>query len=259
MKCGLRIRLKRMSESDGKMFIVPLDHGITLGAINGLTNIEDTVHQVLVGGANGIIVHKGIVRRVFPCIGNDKALGVHLNASTTLGGKNNGKSIVCDVEEAIGYGADFVSYHINFGNEYEMVQLKELGKIKKECEALGVPLLVMTYIKDQKRDITDGETIAHAVRAVEEVGADIIKCSSPENIFDVDKIVKAVRQPVLFSGGEKKPDISTLYESLIDEMNLGASGVIIGRNVFGNTNPEAVSKMIHNIVIGKVRDKKEIM
>jgi len=59
---GKKIRLERiMDRNSGKTVVVPMDHGVTLGPVPGLTNIQKTIDAVSKGGANAIVIHKGVV------------------------------------------------------------------------------------------------------------------------------------------------------------------------------------------------------
>jgi fructose-bisphosphate aldolase/2-amino-3,7-dideoxy-D-threo-hept-6-ulosonate synthase len=77
-----------------------MDHGITLGAVAGLADIESTIDAVTSGGADAVLTQKGIAPRV-----HDNANGagyiVHLNGSTTVGPDSNDKRITGSVEEAL--------------------------------------------------------------------------------------------------------------------------------------------------------------
>ena len=60
---GKQIRMERIMNRDtGKTVVVPMDHGITIGPIPGLENMRDTVAKVVEGGANAILMHKGMVQ-----------------------------------------------------------------------------------------------------------------------------------------------------------------------------------------------------
>ena len=41
-----------------------MDHGVTVGPIPGITNMQQTINQLLKGGADAILVHKGIAKHV---------------------------------------------------------------------------------------------------------------------------------------------------------------------------------------------------
>src|SRR6056297_3643038 len=104
MTIGTDARLERIG-TDGKYMIVPMDHGITLGAVQGLKDIESTIDAITRGDA--VLTQKGIAPRVH---GNKNGSGfiVHLNASTVIGPDSNDKRRTGTVEEAgrVGAGAD---------------------------------------------------------------------------------------------------------------------------------------------------------
>ncbi|HKI81762.1 MAG TPA: fructose-bisphosphate aldolase, partial [Pseudodesulfovibrio sp.] len=63
MHLGKAIRMERiMDRNDGRTLVVPLDHGVTVGPIYGIVDLRETVDQVAEGGANAVLMHKGIPR-----------------------------------------------------------------------------------------------------------------------------------------------------------------------------------------------------
>ena len=82
---GKKIRLERiMNRNTGKTVIVPMDHGISVGPIDGVLKIKDTIEKVSQGGANAIVEHKGLVGEGHRRHGRDIGLIIHLSASTML-------------------------------------------------------------------------------------------------------------------------------------------------------------------------------
>src|SRR6056297_2377710 len=136
MTAGIDARLERIG-TDGKHVIVPMDHGITLGAVTGLADIESTIDAVTRGGADAVLTQKGIAPRVHP---NKNGAGyvVHLNASTSIGPDSNDKRLTGTVTEAVRAGADAVSFHINVGSDYEREQLAELAEITDDAAEYGM-------------------------------------------------------------------------------------------------------------------------
>ncbi|MEW6070516.1 MAG: fructose-bisphosphate aldolase, partial [Candidatus Thermoplasmatota archaeon] len=115
---GKKIRLERIvNRETKKTVIVPMDHGLTLGPIKGTASIRDTIAKVAEGGANAVILHKGIVRIGHRGCGRDLGLIVHLSGATSLSPDPNYKIQVATVEEAVKLGADAVSVHVNIGSE----------------------------------------------------------------------------------------------------------------------------------------------
>ena len=133
---GKEIRLERiMNRNTHRTIIIPMDHGITLGPIPGLTDMPTTIDRIVNGGANAIILHKGLVKAGHRGGGKDVGLIVHLSASTAISPDPSAKVFVCCVEEAIKLGADAVSVHINIGAEDERSMLRDLGLI--QCSGRG--------------------------------------------------------------------------------------------------------------------------
>ncbi len=145
-KIGKRIRIERIiNRESGNTVIVPMDHGVSMGPIEGLKNLAETVNAVAEGGANAVVLHKGVVDFGHGGYGKDVGLIIHLSASTSLAPDPNEKVLVCTVEEAIKLGADAVSVHVNVGSKTEANQLSNLGEISKIAAEWGMPLLAMMY------------------------------------------------------------------------------------------------------------------
>ena len=254
---GKSIRLHRiMNRNTGKTVIIPMDHGVTVGPIKGLTNMTETVNRVVEGGANAVIEHKGIVTAGHRECGKDVGLIIHLSASTSLGPDPNNKVLVCTVEEAIKLGADAVSMHINVGAETEADMLKDVGMVATKCTEWGMPLLVMAYPRGAKvKDEKDVECVKHAARIAAELGADIVKVpytGSPESFKEV---VDGCPIPVVIAGGSKLSDEETL-RMIEGVIKAGGAGLSMGRNAFQHEHPEKLVRAACAIVHeGKTADE----
>ncbi len=241
---GKEIRLERiLDRNTGKTVIVPMDHGFSLGQIEGLTDMPRVVSAVSEGGANAIVLHKGMVKHGHRKGGRDIGLIVHLSASTSLNPDPNDKVLVCTVEEAIALGADAVSIHVNLGAPNESRMIEEAGRIAKECNRWGIPLMVMIYPRGEGIDSRDPQAIGHCVRVAEELGADLIKTNYTGDPETFRSITNGCSVPVLIAGGEKTGDLATLH-AIRDAIAAGAAGVCIGRNAFQRTSPAAFVRAI---------------
>ncbi|MCK4888084.1 MAG: fructose-bisphosphate aldolase, partial [Planctomycetes bacterium] len=99
---GKKIRLERIIDrNSNRTVIIPMDHGVTVGPIKGLADMRAAVSKVVAGGANAILMHKGIVQTGHRGKGKDVGLIVHLSASTSMSPDPNAKELVCTVEEAV--------------------------------------------------------------------------------------------------------------------------------------------------------------
>jgi fructose-bisphosphate aldolase/2-amino-3,7-dideoxy-D-threo-hept-6-ulosonate synthase len=245
MNVGTQARLDRIG-TDGKFVVVPMDHGITMGAVQGLKDIEATIDGVTRGGADAVLTQKGIAPRVHGAK-NGAGYVVHLNASTTIGPDSNDKRMTGTVEEAVRAGADAVSLHLNVGSDHEPGQIEDLARVTDDAERLGVPVLAMTYARGPGVDEHDAEALGHAVRLGEELGADLIKTAYSGDAESFEHVVESTRLPVVIAGGSPAGDEATLA-AVRGAMDAGAAGVSIGRSVFQHEEPEAIARAVSSVV-----------
>lgn len=243
MSFGKKLRMSRIINSKtGKTIIVPMDHGATLGPVEGLYNIGSVFNKIK-PEINAVIVHKGMIKNL-NFSENGPGLIIHLSASSCLSKDPLNKSLVCSVEEAVSLGADGVSVHVNLGCKNEASMLKDLGKISYESTKWGMPLLAMMYAhknKDMKNSIKT------AARIGAELGADIIKCSYTGDENSFKDVIKGCPVPVVIAGGEKTNDFHAL-KIMENSVKCGACGLSMGRNVFQHPNPDLFLKAAGLIV-----------
>jgi len=246
MESGKTRRIRRIMRTDSKTFIIAMDHGVTLGPVRGLENMQETVKKVVKGGADAVLVHKGIAKHVDT---HNTGLIVHVSASTKLGSKPNLKVGVCTLEEAVRLGADAVSVHINIGSEEEDRMLEFLGSLSEQCDSFGIPLLAMMYPRGPNiKDENEFGVVSHAARIGAELGADIVKTVYTGNQESFRRVVRGCPVPVVVAGGPiMKTDLDVL-ELAESSMKSGAAGLSFGRNVFQHEKPEAICKALSAIV-----------
>jgi len=247
---GKQIRMERIvNRNTGKTVIVPMDHGISVGPINGLKDMKTAIHNVAEGGANAIVEHKGLVGEGHRKHGRDIGLIIHLSGSTSLSPYPNAKTLVCSVEEAIKLGADAVSIHVNLGDSNEKEMLNDFGKVSYEARTWGMPLLAMMYPRGDKiKDEYDVKFVKHAARVGCEMGADIVKVSYTGSKETFMEVVEGCTVPVVIAGGPKMDSDKEILEMVKGSIDAGGSGVSIGRNVFQHKNPKQMIQAISAIV-----------
>jgi len=220
---------------------------MTYGPITGIKNYLQTVNQVVEGGADGIILHKGLLNKVIntPELVNSNYI-MHLSASTCLGKFQEEKVIVSSVESAVKLGAVGVSVQINFGCDFESRMLKDVGIISDACYEWGMPLLTMVYVAGR------GNNIAHAARVAEELGSDIVKIEHSRDTEELRSIINSVNIPVIIAGGATDLSQEDLLRSINDILGTGVSGVAIGRNIFQHSDPRLLTSLISALVHKKM-------
>jgi predicted phospho-2-dehydro-3-deoxyheptonate aldolase len=247
LESGKKRRLKRILRDDNRTVIVPMDHGVTIGPIAGITNMQDIVNKLLLGGVDAVLINRGVAKSVDT---GNAGLIVHLSGSTKHCPDPNSKVQICSVEDAVRVGADAVSVHINVGAKQEDRMLAMLGNVACKCDDYGMPLLAMMYprgpnIKDQHAL----DAVAHASRLGAELGADVIKTNYTGDAESFKKVVSCCHVPVIIAGGPKVDTVRDVLQMVSDSLKAGGAGVSIGRNVFQHENPakmvKALSALVH--------------
>ncbi len=244
---GKEVRLNRILRN-GKALIIPMDHGVSMGPVKGLVDMDDTVSKVVEGGASAVLLHKGIIRSL-KTVPNNCGIIAHFSASTSLGPDANKKVRTGSVEEAIRLGADAVSLHINIGCKTEPEMIFKLGEFADKCDQWQIPLIAMMYARGENvKTPLDPANVAMVCRIGAELGADIVKCNytgSPETFKDV---VAGCPVPVVIAGGAKADDDRALLEMVEGAMTAGCVGLTFGRNVFQHENPTLIVRAVSKIV-----------
>ena len=223
-----------------------MDHGITMGAVKGLKEIESTIDAVTRGGADAVLTQKGIAPRVHPN-NNDAGYVVHVNASTTVGPDENDKRVTATVTEAIRAGADAVSMHLNVGSNYEPRQIEDLAELTADAAQFGIPVLAMAYARGPGIEGDEPDKLGHAVRLAEELGADVVKTGYSGDGESFEHVCESTRLPVVIAGGSKGTDLETA-RMVRGAMDGGAAGVSMGRSIFQHDDPEAITRVVSAIV-----------
>lgn len=250
MQLGKSVRLERIfNRNTGRTIIVPLDHGVSVGPLFGLVDLRDTVDKVTEGGANAVLMHKGLPRRSHRGSGKDIGLIIHLSASTNLSPFPNAKTLVGEVEDAIKIGADAVSVHVNIGDETERYMLNELGRISTSANNWGMPLLAMIYARGPKvKNEFDPEVVKHCARLGEELGADVVKVPYTGDPDSFREVIESCCIPVVIAGGPKMDNKKEIVQMVYDSVQAGGAGLSVGRNIFQADNPTLLVKALHGVV-----------
>lgn len=239
---GKKTRLARFrcGPQHGPSIIIPIDHGLTIGPVAGLTSTDEMATVLDCPEVDGVIAHKGIIDR----LGQRGSLGrfgvmVHLNGMSTLAGSPDTKVRVTDVETAIRLGADGVSLQVNFDGKNDAENLTAIGSIVDEASRYSLPVLAMVYDKVSCSDPHERISRArHLVRIAIELGVDAIKIAPPAELRDVPALLDglALDAPIYFAGGSLGSR-EALFELAHTAVANGAAGMCVGRNVFQSPRP----------------------
>ncbi len=236
----------------GRGIIVPIDHGLSIGPVEGLANVEQVAHWIGHPGITGIIAHKGMVERL-GSHGLLRGFGVmiHLNGMMSLASMPDRKERLTSVEAALRLGADAVSVQLNFDGTNDAHNLTLLGAVVDEAQRYGLPVLTMLYDKvtcDKQEQRLN--RLRHLMRACVELGTDALKLAAPDDLSLIPVLLEGIREhtAVFFAGGAVRSEEEILLLAR-EVVNSGATGLCVGRNVFQRESARATLTRLWEVVL----------
>jgi fructose-bisphosphate aldolase/2-amino-3,7-dideoxy-D-threo-hept-6-ulosonate synthase len=249
------MRSKRVIDATGVAIICALDHGMTSPAfLEPLADIESRTRETVAGGANVIMMSKGMIRVAEPAFSPTTALALLLSASGNPDGSRPEIVQIAEVEEALVLGADAVVLFTALGGETEPRMIEILAGVGRECAALGMPFIAeaefpTTYATVEELKQQYGfEYLRRNVRLCAELGADIVKTNWPGDPDAFAKLVEAANGiPVVLAGGSRLEDAELLWR-MQAAVEAGAIGCSVGRNIFMHRSPEAITRALSRVI-----------
>ena len=252
---GKAMRLKRVIDLEGVSIICALDHGMTSPTfLEPLADIHARTAETVAGGANVIMMSKGMIRIAEPAFSPTTSLALLLSASGNPGGDRPQIVQIAEVEEALVLGADAVVLFTALGGETEPGMIEILAGVGRECAALGMPFIAeaefpTTYATVEELKQQYGfEYLRRNVRLCAELGADIVKTNWPGDPDSFGRLVEAANGiPVVLAGGSRLEDAELLGRMQV-AVEAGAIGCSVGRNIFMHRSPEAITRALARVI-----------
>ena len=252
---GKSMRLKRVIDPEGVSVICALDHGMTSPTfLEPLADIAARTAEAVIGGANVIMMSKGMIRIAEPAFSPTTSLALLLSASGNPGGDRPQIVQIAEVEEALVLGADAVVLFTALGGDTEPGMIEILASVGRECAALGMPFIAeaefpTTYATVEELKQQYGfEYLRRNVRLCAELGADIVKTNWPGDPESFGRLVEAANGiPVVLAGGSRLEDAELLWRMHV-AIEAGAIGCSVGRNIFMHRSPEAITRALARVI-----------
>ena len=252
---GKAMRLKRVIDASGVSVICALDHGMTSPVfLEPLADISARTAEAVAGGANVIMMSKGMVRVAERSFSPDTSLALLLSASAGPGGARPEIVQIAQVEEALRLGADAVVLFTALGGETEPGMIRTLAGVGRECAELGMPFIAeaefpTTYASTEALTAEYGfEYLRRDVRLCAELGADVVKTNWPGDQESFAKLVEAANGiPVVLAGGSRLED-HELLRRMEEAVDAGAIGCSVGRNIFMHESPQAITRALSRVI-----------
>ena len=282
LSTGKKARLHRMlyqaGPANGTLMILPIDQGLEHGPRDFFDAPEgiDPAYQFRIavdGRFSAIAVQIGLAEKFYPEYAGKVPLVLKLNGKTEIPADDSPISpLNASVEDAVRLGADAVGYTLYVGSSRQDEDFEQFRAVREEAARYGMPIIVWSYPRGAAVEAKGGKdsvyAIDYAARVAQELGADVIKLNVPK--IDPDKLAKAPKEYrlewtvesalrqviasagkslVIFAGGERGDGDAALAKAA-QCMEMGAAGLIFGRNVWQRPYDEAmsVSQAIHELL-----------
>ena len=242
--------------TNGRAMILAYDHGMEHGPMDfnrGSVNPINVLDIALEGEYDGIVLHHGVAEKYHHGSYRDVPLIVKLNGKTNIPHMNPISRQICTVERAMKLGAVAVGYTIYDGSPAETEMFQEFGKIVDKAHDLGLPVIAWMSPKGPEvHDETSTDLLAYSARLGLELGADFVNLKYNKDEQGFQWVIKSAgRCRVLVSGGTRIDDRSIL-QAASTAMKSGATGIILGRNIWQHPKPFSITKALRNIIFHKM-------
>lgn len=198
--------------------------------------------------ATGIILNKGIAE-IYSKSNYKTPLIIKLDSKSET---TQQPILTCSVKYAKKLNAKAIGYTVHFGSKYESEQLEIFSELAEEAHELNMAAILWTYIVDDSwNHVQNISALSFALRQAYELGADLVKIPTIENISDIQKLNTLVPNlPIAIRGGDIMEN-NAFLEWTKKTIDNGASGLIVGRNIWQKENPTEIGNKIHSIVFKK--------
>lgn len=252
MSTGKSIRLKRVIR-DGTSVICALDHGMTSPSfLQPLASIRDRTAEAVAGGANVIMMSKGMIRLAVDAYEPETSLALLLTASAA-GAPGAPVVGIGEVEEALRLGADAVVVYVALAGESELDMIPFVARVGEACDKLGMPFIAeaefpSAYASVERLTAEYGaDYLLRNARLCAELGADIVKTNWSGDAESFRSIVEAAGVPVVLAGGTRLEDLELLTR-MEQALAVGAIGCSVGRNIFMHRDPQSITRALARVI-----------
>jgi DhnA family fructose-bisphosphate aldolase class Ia len=241
---GKRIRLKRVVDADtGTSLICALDHGMTSPVfLQPLAQIGQRAREAVAGGANVLMLSRGMARMVVDELRKTTAVAYMLSASANPA-DHPSISAVAEVEEAARTGADAVVLYVALGGDDERPMIERLATVGEAAARHGIPFIAEAEWPSAYSSLDDvselgTDYLLRSVRLWAEIGVNTVTTNR-------------TGLPVVLAGGSRISDEELLTRQEA-AMRAGAVGCSVGRNIFMHERPEAITRALHRVIVDRV-------
>ncbi len=257
-------RLNRLFAADGKCFDVAVDHGFfgEGSFLSGIENMQSVIATLVEAAPDAIQLSPGQASLLQQILGPRKPALVLRTDVANVYGHASPRHLFSEIVEgavdrALRLDAACVVVNLLLlPDQPELLHqcIRNISSLRAACEPVGMPLMVepLVFKPGERGYGSDGDPdkIVPLVRQAVELGADVIKCDPTDDVSDFSRVLEtAGPRPVLVRGGGKAPEDEILRRTE-ELMQLGAAGIVYGRNVIQHDDPAGMTRRLMAVVHG---------
>ena len=248
---GITHRMNHIFLPDRKTFILAIDHGLNFNVLPAMKNPGKIISECAAAGADAFLATPGLLGKFEPDF-QGKGVILRIDGGVSmLSRQPRPLQTAVDPEEALASGADAVITMSFPGSQFESESLNAIARNIQKAHRWGLPVVAEALPRgfEGGEDSRTPQNIIFACRQAAEMGADIIKTEYTGSVETMRDLVESVYVPVVILGGSKKVPEQQLLQEIRSALDAGASGIAMGRNIWGHVNPagytSVIAKLIH--------------
>jgi class I fructose-bisphosphate aldolase len=236
MGAGKTYRMGRIFGADGRTLVLPVDHGMTLGRVEGLEHPVAVVAGLLDLPCDGLLMAPGLTRVTAGRFARRDAPARLLTLDTFFrlpGEHEAGTGLAGSVEQAARLGVDGVKLFMawNVPSRERSATIARIAEVVRRAEDHDMPVMVEPIAVGEPRSPEAIAVEGDGARAAMEVGADIIKVAYPGPEL-MSAWAAELQVPLVILGGPRTGDAEAVLTLAEEAIGHGARGLVIGRNVW---------------------------
>ncbi len=253
-QAGKTIRLRRIFGDDGRCVLVPFDHGTIAGRVPDLEDPVAVLRRFIDAPCDGFVLGPGVLRRSAELFGRRSAPARLLTMDVSWHDASGGDHrLATSLETAAALGVDGVKILMPWDvSAMERARTAALiAGVVENADRFGLPVMV----EPLAIETTGPEAVAasaHGCRVAAEIGADILKVAHPGDDGVLRSWCEELGIPVVLLGGGHGASSAELVALVTRAIKAGASGIVIGRKLWGRPANEAAALLaeLHAVVHG---------
>lgn len=241
LEYGMKRRLSRIFQKDGRTVMLAFDHGYFQGPTRGLERLDLNIAP-LAQYADALMGTRGAFRTSFPANGHD-TLVVRASGGPSILKDLSDERIAMDMADAVRIDAAAVAIQVFIGGEQETQSVHNMTTMVDAGLNTGIPVLGVTAVGREL--VRDARYLGLATRIIAELGAQMVKTYYCDE--DFEDVVSGCPVPIIVAGGTKL-DAKDALEMAYNSVQAGAAGLDMGRNIFQRVNPAAMIQAVNAVV-----------